>query len=281
MEERSDHMHFYKYHGLGNDFVLTLDLDGTVEASPERARKLCDRHTGIGADGWMLIRPSDTCDTRMHLYNSDGSVAEMCGNGLRCFAKFVYDHKLVEKEDFTVQTPAGVMQVHVTAKDGCAEQITANIGAPTFEKSAIPMVGEGECDRESITALDKTFTISACPMGVPHVVVFGRDFDDALVAKYGPVLECHPAFPRKANINFANIIDEKTVHVRTWERGCGRTLACGTGSCATAVLCHKSGFTADEVEIRLQEGSLFIKVTREGVVMTGPAALAFEGETSL
>ena len=274
-------MRFYKYHGLGNDFVLTLDLDGSVQASPERAVKLCDRHTGIGADGWMLIRPSQTCDIQMYLYNSDGSVAEMCGNGLRCFAKFVYDRKIVTKEDFTVETLAGVMQVHITAEDGVAKLITANIGKPTFDKPDIPMVGEGECDRETITALDREFTISACLMGVPHVVVFGRDFDDALVAKYGPVLECHPAFPRKANINFANIIDDKTVHVRTWERGCGRTLACGTGSCATAVLCHKSGFTKDEVEIRLQEGSLYIKVTDEGVIMTGPAQCAFEGETDL
>ena len=274
-------MHFYKYHGLGNDFVLTLDLDEAIETSPQRARKICDRHTGIGADGWMLIRSSETSDIQMHLYNSDGSVAEMCGNGLRCFAKFVYDRKLVEKEDFTVETLAGVMYVHVTAENGEAKLITANIGKPSFEKTLIPMTGEGECNCEQITALDKTFTISACLMGVPHVVVFGKDFDDDLVAKYGPVLECHPAFPRKANINFANIIDEKTVHVRTWERGCGRTLACGTGSCATAVLCHKAGFTEDAVEIRLQEGNLFIRVTEDGVVMTGPAALSFEGETDL
>ena len=274
-------MHFYKYHGLGNDFVLTLDLDGSVEASPARARRLCDRHTGIGADGWMLIRPSDTCDIQMYLYNSDGSVAEMCGNGLRCFAKFVYDHGLVKKEGFTVETLAGVMAVHVTAEDGEAVLIAANIGSPTFEKAKIPMVGAGECDREELTALDRTFTVSACLMGVPHAVVFLKDCDDALVARYGPVLECHPAFPRKANINFAQILDDKTVHVRTWERGCGRTLACGTGSCATAVLCHKSGFTKKEVEIRLQEGSLFIKVTEDGVVMTGPATLAFEGDTVL
>lgn len=274
-------MHFYKYHGLGNDFVLTLDMDGTVSVSPERARKICDRHTGIGADGWMLIRPSETCDIQMYLYNSDGSVAEMCGNGLRCFAKFVYDHKLVEKEEFTVQTLAGTMRVRVTAEEGQAKYITANIGTPGFDKAQIPMVGQGVCCKESLTALDREFTVSACLMGVPHVVVFGRDFDDELVAKYGPVLECHPAFPRKANINFANIIDEKTVHVRTWERGCGRTLACGTGSCATAVLCHRDGYTRDEVEIRLQEGSLFIRVTPDGVIMTGPAELAFEGETNL
>jgi len=274
-------MHFYKYHGLGNDFVLTLDLDGSIEASPERAVKLCDRHTGIGADGWMLIRASETCDIQMFLYNSDGSVAEMCGNGLRCFAKFVYDHKIVTKEDFTVQTLAGVMQVHITAECGEAKLITANIGTPSFEKVLIPMVGEGECHKEKITALDREFTISACLMGVPHVVVFGRDFDDAQVAKYGPVLECHPAFPRKANINFANLIDARTVHVRTWERGCGRTLACGTGSCATAALCYKAGFTEKEVQICLQEGSLQIKVTDEGMIMTGPAELAFEGETNL
>lgn len=274
-------MHFYKYHGLGNDFVLTLDLDASIDASPARAVRICHRHTGIGADGWMLIRKSETCDIQMFLYNSDGSVAEMCGNGLRCFAKFVYDHGIVKKEDFTVETLAGVMQVHVTVEDGECRLVTANIGAASFDKPSIPMVGEGECDRETIHAVDRDFTISACLMGVPHVVVFGKDFDDAQVLKYGPTLEIHPAFPRKANINFANILDDHTVEVRTWERGCGRTLACGTGSCATAVLCHKSGFTGNEVEIRLQEGSLLIQVTGSGVIMTGPAALAFEGETNL
>lgn len=274
-------MHFYKYHGLGNDFVLSLDTDGTLEATPERARRICDRHTGIGADGWMLIRPSETCDVQMYLYNSDGSVADMCGNGLRCFAKFVYDHRLVEKEAFTVQTMAGIMSVQVTAEGGKARSVTANIGKPSFEKSAIPMVGEGICDREELTVSDRTFTLSACRMGVPHAVVFGKDFDDADAAKYGPLLECHPAFPKKANINFANIIDKNTVHVRTWERGCGRTLACGTGSCATAVLCHRAGFTEDRVEIRLQEGSLQIHVTEDGVIMTGPAAFVYEGDTEL
>jgi len=274
-------MHFYKYHGLGNDFILTLDLDGMVDASAARAVRLCDRHTGIGADGWMLIRRSDTCDIRMYLYNSDGSVAEMCGNGLRCFAKFVYDHRLVEKEDFTVETLAGVMQVHVTAADGVCQLVTANIGSPSFDKPQIPMVGEGHCDREVLHTQGRDFTISACLMGVPHVVVFGKDFTDADVLRYGPGLETDPLFPRKANINFANILDEHTVEVRTWERGCGRTLACGTGSCATAVLCRKGGFTGDQVEIRLQEGSLHIHVTDGGVIMTGPAALAFEGETDL
>ncbi len=274
-------MHFYKYHGLGNDFVLTLDLDGAEDANPARARAICNRHTGIGADGWMLIRRSQTCDIQMFLYNSDGSTAEMCGNGLRCFAKFVYDHKIVEKTDFTVETLAGVMNVHVTAENGEAKLVTANIGAASLDRPSIPMVGEGVCKQESITALDREFTISACLMGVPHVVVFGKNFTEEEICKYGPVLECHPVFPRKANINFANILDDHTVEVRTWERGCGRTLACGTGSCATAVLCHRDGYTTDRVEIRLQEGSLFIHVTADGVVMTGPAALSFEGETSL
>ena len=274
-------MHFYKYHGLGNDFILTPDLDGTVAASPERAVKLCDRHTGIGADGWMLIRKSETCDIQMYLYNSDGSVAEMCGNGLRCFAKFVYDRGIVNREQFTVETLAGVMQVQITAENDVCQLVTANIGAPSFDKPLIPMVGEGHCDRETVAVLDREFTISACLMGVPHVVVFGKDFTDEDVLKYGPTLEVSPLFPRKANINFANVLDEKTVEVRTWERGCGRTLACGTGSCATAVLCHKSGYTGSEVEIRLQEGSLFIKVTDDGVIMTGPAAMSYEGDTAL
>ena len=274
-------MYFYKYHGLGNDFVLTKDLDLSVEASPERAVRICDRHTGIGADGWMLVRPSEVCDVRMFLYNSDGSTAEMCGNGLRCFARFVYDQGIVKKEDFTVETIAGVMDVHLTVEDGVCTLVTANIGRPSLERAAIPMVGEGVCRQEKIVSQGREFTISACLMGVPHAVVFGTDFTDADVLQYGPALEVDPMFPRKANINFANILDDHTVEVRTWERGCGRTLACGTGSCATAVLCAQAGYTGDEVEIRLQEGSLFIKVTDEGVIMTGPAALSFEGTTTL
>ena len=274
-------MKFWKYHGLGNDFVLSEDLDGTLEATPARAARLLNRHTGIGGDGWLLVRRSQSCDVAMFLYNNDGSVAEMCGNGLRCFAKHVYDRGIVQKEVFTVETLAGVMTVTVTAKDGVAEAVTANIGSASLDRASIPMVGEGDCDRITMRALDRDFTVSACRMGVPHAVVFGRDFTDADVLKYGPVLETDPAFPQKANINFANILDDHTVEVRTWERGCGRTLACGTGSSATAVLCHRAGYTGDDVEIRLQEGSLRIQVTADGVVMTGPAALAFTGETAL
>ena len=274
-------MKFWKYHGLGNDFVLSEDLDGTLEATPQRAARLLNRHTGIGGDGWLLVRRSEVCDIAMFLYNTDGSVAEMCGNGLRCFAKHVYDHGIVKKEVFTVETLAGVMEVTIAAEDGVTKTVTANLGAASFDRPSIPMTGEGECDRITMHALDRDFTVSACLMGVPHAVVFGTDFTDEDVLKYGPVLETDPVFPRKANINFANILDDHTVEVRTWERGCGRTLACGTGSSATAVLCHRAGYTGADVEIRLQEGSLRIQVTDQGVVMTGPAALAFTGETAL
>ena len=274
-------MKFWKYHGLGNDFVLSEDLDGTLEATPQRAARLLNRHTGIGGDGWLLVRRSEVCDIAMFLYNTDGSVAEMCGNGLRCFAKHVYDHSIVKKEVFTVETLAGVMEVTIAAEDGVTKTVTANLGAASFDRPSIPMTGEGECDRITMHALDRDFTVSACLMGVPHAVVFGTDFTDEDVLKYGPVLETDPVFPRKANINFANILDDHTVEVRTWERGCGRTLACGTGSSATAVLCHRAGYTGADVEIRLQEGSLRIQVTGQGVVMTGPAALAFTGETAL
>ena len=274
-------MKFWKYHGLGNDFVLTEDLDGTLDATPQRAARLLNRHTGIGGDGWLLVRRSASCDVAMFLYNNDGSVAEMCGNGLRCFAKHVYDFGIVKKEAFTVETLAGVMEVTIDAEDGRTKTVTANLGRASFDRAEIPMVGEGTCDRLTVRALDRDFTISACRMGVPHVVVFGQDFTDADVLRYGPVLETSPLFPCKANINFANILDNCTVEVRTWERGCGRTLACGTGSSATAVLCHRAGYTGDDVEIRLQEGSLQIHLAPEGVVMTGPAALAFTGETAL
>ena len=209
-------MKFWKYHGLGNDFVLSEDLGGALDATPARAARLLNRHTGIGGDGWLLVRPSQSCDIAMFLYNNDGSVAEMCGNGLRCFAKHVYDYGIVKKERFTVETLAGVMEVAIDAVDGVTQAVTANLGRASFDRPSIPMVGEGECDRMTIHALDRDFTVSACLMGVPHMVVFGKDFTDEEVLQYGPVLETNPLFPRKTNVNFANILDDHTVEVRTW-----------------------------------------------------------------
>ena len=272
-------MQFMKYHGLGNDFVLTLDLDGSVDASAERAVRICNRHTGIGADGWMLVRRSETCDIQMFLYNSDGSVAEMCGNGLRCFAKCVYDRGIVKKEDFTVETLAGVMRVHVTAEDGVCTLVTANIGAPSFDRAAIPMVGEGVCDRETVTALDRSFTLSACLMGVPHaiVIVDGSEVTEEDFERLGPAIESHDIFPKKINVNFARIIDKNNVAVRTWERGAGPTLACGTGSCATVCVLSEMGLLERSADVHLAAGTLHIEYG-DTVYMTGAAEYVFKGE---
>ena len=223
-------MKFWKYHGLGNDFVLSEDLDGTLEATPQRAARLLNRHTASAATAGCWSAVPGLRHRHVPLQH-DGSVAEMCGNGLRCFAKHVHDHKLVQKEVFTVETLAGVMEVTIAAEDGVTKTVTANLARPALTAPPIPMTA-----RENATGSPARpgpgLHGLGLPDGVPHAVVFGTDFTDEDVLKYGPVLETDPVFPRKANINFANILDDHTVEVRTWERAAAGLWPAAPGSSA-------------------------------------------------
>lgn len=274
-------MDFVKMHGLGNDFVFIKDKTGQDKDYTALARAMCNRHTGIGADGLIVIVDSRVADVRMRIINSDGSEAEMCGNGIRCFAKYVYDSGIIEKKQFTVETPAGIMEPEITVgADNKAKLITINMGRPSFNRSEIPMEGaDGRVLNEDLCVDGENWKITSLLMGVPHTVTYVDDVDTVDIEKIGPLFEKHEAFPKHTNINFAQQMDDRTVKVRTWERGAGATLACGTGSCSVAVASFLNGRTGREVDIQLPLGTLHIEYREEdgNVYMTGPAAVSFTG----
>lgn len=274
-------MDFVKMHGLGNDFVFIEDKTGQDKDYTALARAMCNRHTGIGADGLIVIVDSRVADVRMRIINSDGSEAEMCGNGIRCFAKYVYDSGIIEKKRFTVETPAGIMEPEITVgADNKAELITINMGRPSFNRSEIPMEGaDGRVLNEDLCVDGENWKITSLLMGVPHTVTYVDDVDTVDIEKIGPLFEKHEAFPKHTNINFAQQMDDRTVKVRTWERGAGATLACGTGSCSVAVASFLNGRTGREVDIQLPLGILHIEYREEdgNVYMTGTAAVSFTG----
>ena len=274
-------MDFVKMHGLGNDFVFIEDKTGQDKDYTALARAMCNRHTGIGADGLIVIVDSRVADVRMRIINSDGSEAEMCGNGIRCFAKYVYDSGIIEKKQFTVETPAGIMEPEITVgADNKAELITINLGRPSFNRSEFPMEGTaGRVLNEDLCVDGENWKITSLLMGVPHTVTYVDDVDSVDIEKIGPLFEKHEAFPKHTNINFAQQMDDRTVKVRTWERGAGATLACGTGSCSVAVASFLNGRTGREVDIQLPLGTLHIEYREEdgNVYMTGPAAVSFTG----
>ena len=255
-------MKLTKMHGLGNDFILFADPQGANKDYTDLAIRLCDRRTGIGADGLAILVPSETCDVRMRIINSDGSEAEMCGNAIRCFAKYAYEHGETTKETFTIETLAGVMK-------------------PTFFAAQdIPM--DVNMDKVIDVDLDvngETVTVSSVLLGVPHTEVYINDITTAPVTTQGPILEKHDAFPSNTNVNYIEVVNDKHIKVRTWERGAGATLACGTGSCASAVMSFEKGLTGREVDVELYLGTLHISYLEDGtVLMTGPAEEVFETE---
>ena len=273
-------MKITKMHGLGNDFIVFFD-EGTIELDvTDMAQRLCDRHTGIGADGLVIVMPSEVADVRMRIINSDGSEAEMCGNGIRCFAKYAYDRKIITKDIFTVETLAGIMTPEIIAEDGVAKLVKVNMGKPTFTASAIPMAVEAEKVIDYTIDVDGTFyVVSSVLLGVPHTEVFVDDVQTVPLTVLGPKIEKHPLFPKGTNVNFVQVVNENTVKVRTWERGAGATLACGTGSCSSAVMAHEKGLTGRSVDVELYLGTLHIDYDEDGTVyMTGPAAEVFSLE---
>ncbi len=274
-------MRFSKLHGIGNDFVV---IDGIKEKVPEdkgtMAQKLCNRHFGIGADGILLVLPSEKADIKMEIINSDGSEAEMCGNGIRCFAKYVYEAGYVKNTEFTVETLAGIMTPLLVLEDGKIKGITVDMGVPSLAREDIPMLGQKEnAVNEPLVILDKTFHVTALLMGVPHCVIFTDDVDKVDIGKYGPEAEKHPIFPRKTNVHFVQVINEGELKMRVWERGAGLTLACGTGACASLVASVLNKKTARKALVRLPGGTLEIEWMENGrVYMTGPAQEVFCGE---
>lgn len=273
-------MKFSKMHGLGNDFIV-LEGEKLAEAAlPELAKRLCDRHTGIGADGILLLLPSEKADLRMRILNCDGSEAEMCGNGIRCFARYAYEQGRIAKTEFTVETLAGIIRPRLTVQAGKVAAITIDMGRPLWKRSEIPMLGaEGEVIGEEIALGDQRYAVTSLVVGVPHTIVFTEDVKTAPVLTVGPQLEKHPVFPKGTNINFVEVKNRREIYVRTWERGAGATLACGTGCCASVAASWRNGHTERAVTVHLALGDLEIVYHEDGkLYMTGPAEYAFAGD---
>jgi diaminopimelate epimerase len=270
---------FVKAHGTGNDFVVVEDLSDQLEIGAEQVRAICDRHFGIGADGVIRIAPGRNASFFMDYRNADGSLAEMCGNGVRVVGKYLGDRGHAT-DTLDLETRAGVKQLLLhRGDDGCVEQVTVDMGAPAFDRAALPMVGEGEAHAEPLTADGQTVTATCLSMGNPHAVVFVDDVDAAPVTTLGPALETHPAFPNRTNVEFVQVLDDGAVRQRTWERGVGETLACGTGACAVAVAATLRGHTrGPRVTVQLRGGPLQLHWQPGGTVkMTGPAVEVAHG----
>lgn len=276
-------MKFSKMHGLGNDFVIVNALAekklGNLE---ELAKRVCHRNFGIGADGLILVLPSEEADIRMRIFNSDGSEPEMCGNGIRCFARYIYQENIVPKEVIRVETLAGIIVPRLITEGSLISGIQVDMGPPVLVPDKIPVRGfaSGPVVDEPMEVDGLTLSITAVSMGNPHCVVFVPDLDAVFFDTLGPKLETHPAFPRKTNVEFVQVINNEKVKVRVWERGAGPTLACGTGACAVVVAGSLSGRTARKVTVGLPGGDLEVlwdqHVNR--VYMTGPAVEVFRGE---
>ena len=300
-------MKFTKMHGLGNDYVDVNCLEEQVENPSEMARWVSDRHFGIGSDGLILIRPSASADFEMEMYNADGSRGEMCGNGIRCVAKYVYDYGLTDKTSISVETLGGIKHLDMTVEEGKVSLVRVDMGKPVLRAEAIPIACERvaeECvvDEDSVLGgeavseyreeasckkvIDEPivvdgmeYQITGVSMGNPHAVVFLEDIKDLDIEKLGPKFENHERFPKRINTEFVRVIDRETIEMRVWESGSGETLACGTGACAAAVASILNGLAERKVTVKLLGGELLVEWEEEtgNVYMTGPAVTGFEG----
>ena len=274
-------MKFTKMHGCGNDYVYVNLFEEQLDNPAEVSIKVSDRHFGIGSDGLITIGPSDKADFRMHIYNADGSEAEMCGNGIRCVAKYVYDHHLTDKTEITVETGAGILTLILFPMDGKVQQVRVDMGEPILTPAEIPVVADGDkVIDEPIEVGGKTWNMTCVSMGNPHAVVFVDDTANFPLETYGPLFENHERFPKRTNTEFVQIISRTEANMRVWERGSAETWACGTGTCASVMACILNGKTEDKVLVHLRGGDLTIEYDRESnhVFMTGPATEVFEGE---
>ncbi|MGN0941746.1 MAG: diaminopimelate epimerase [Selenomonadaceae bacterium] len=279
---------FTKWQGCGNDFVLVNDMDETIKDKAALAKEICDRHYGVGADGLILMLPSKKADLCMRIFNTDGSEAEMCGNGIRCFARLAYEEGIVKSDEFTIETGAGILVPRIVQEGGRISGVCVDMGEPHLVAKDIPVTafaGKGDDDRivnEPMTVGGKDFHVTCVSMGNPHCVVFldddGYDMSTFPIKEIGPKFEMDPHFPRKTNTEFIHVVDRSHVRMRVWERGAAVTLACGTGACATTVACVLSDKTERAVDIELDGGKLHVEWGADNhAYMTGPAVKVFEG----
>lgn len=273
-------MKFWKLHGIGNDFIA---IDGRYdniksENYGDLAKKVCHRKFSVGADGLLVVKNSNVADVEMVYYNSDGSRASMCGNGIRCFVKFIYDNNIVNKEDFDVHTLDGIKKIKINLENNEIKTIKVNMGSGSFLSKDIPVNSDKEkFIKEKIQVLDREYEVTSMLMGVPHTVVFVDDIDMNEINKYGYEIEKHEIFPQKTNVNFVKVIDEENILVRTYERGCGYTFGCGTGMTASVIISNYLNKVKKSVKVTSEGGSVKIDLEEGFAYMTGPAVKICEG----
>ncbi len=277
-------MKFTKMQGLGNDYVYVNGFEEHIEDPSDVAIKVSDRHFGIGADGLICINPSKVADFEMAMYNADGSRGEMCGNGIRCVGKYVYDKGLTDKTTVSIETLGGIKYLDFTIVEGKVASVKVDMGSPILVPENIPVIAEGKtCIAQPIIVDGKEYEMTCVSMGNPHAVIYIEDVQNLEIEKIGPSFENHERFPNRVNTEFVRVIDRNTVEMRVWERGSGETLACGTGACAVAVSSILNGYTNEEVTVKLLGGDLKIQWDQEAntIYMTGPAKIVFDGEIDL
>lgn len=274
-------MKFTKMEGCGNDYVYVNGFENKIDNPNKLAEIVSNRNFGIGSDGLIVVNPSDVADFRMNMYNADGSEGKMCGNGIRCVAKFVYDYKMTDKEIITVETLSGIKTLVLNVEDGKVKTVRVDMGSPILEAKKIPVVSnDNEVINHSLMINNKEYRITCVSMGNPHAITFVDDTDNIDIECIGPMFEKNNIFPDRVNTEFIQVIDRNTIKMRVWERGSGETLACGTGACASVVACVLNGKTENAVTVKLLGGDLFIEYDEEKntVFMTGPARISFTGE---
>lgn len=277
-------MKFTKMQGIGNDYVYVNCFKETIDNPSELAIKISDRHFGIGSDGLIMIRPSETADFEMVMHNADGSRSEMCGNGIRCVAKYVYDYGLTDKTNISVETLGGIKYLELTVENKKVSCVKVDMGEPQLLAKNIPILSAAETVvQEPIEVGGETYLMTGVSMGNPHAVIYMEDIKGLNIERIGPLFEAHPCFPKRVNTEFVKVLDRHTATMRVWERGSGETLACGTGACAVAVSSIINGYTEDKVTVKLLGGDLLIEWDREKnrVYMTGDAQVVYDGEIDL
>lgn len=277
-------MKFTKMHGCGNDYIYVNCMEEMIPNPEKVSIYVSDRHFGIGSDGLILICPSEVADFRMRMFNADGSEGAMCGNGVRCIAKYVYDYGLTDKNKISIETNGGIKYLDLTVENGKVVLVKVNMGAPILEPEKIPVtLGQKDCIEQPITVDGKEYNITCVSMGNPHAVTFVEDTAGLPLEQIGPKFEKHEVFPDRVNTEFVQVLNRKEVNMRVWERGSGETLACGTGTCATVVACVLNGKTDHEITVHLLGGDLFLNYDEENntVWMTGPAAVVCDGEIDI
>ncbi len=266
-------------HGLGNDYVVIDNRDEKIgdQKAADLAKKLCQRRFSVGADGLLLVCNSKVAEVKMRIFNSDGSEAEMCGNGIRCFSKYCYENGVVKKSEFQVETLGGIKSIWLNLQGDEVATVKVDMGVPNWERKSLPMAGEGTCINCNLTVDEESYNVTCLSMGNPHCIIFVENVDETPVEYVGPMVENHEAFPNRTNVGFVQVIGKNELKVRVWERGCGETLACGTGTCAAVAAANKLGKVGNKVTVHVLGGDLQVEVGKSSLFLSGAAEKVYQG----